>query len=232
MQLTERMKEERFSLLKKLKALQKVLLCTTIAVLVFFIAPWSTADILSHVMTSWIAFSFSMLSLDWLVFYHTPARQIRKQAQVEDGARYIIFTIVLVSTLASLLAVGLLLVQKDDPSRILHIAVAVPCMLFSWLLVHTIFAARYAHLYYGDHKEKAELPARGLDFPDEQSTPNDNPDFIDFAYFSFVLGMTFQVSDVQITSRRLRRLVLMHSLISFGYNTVLVALTINTLASK
>lgn len=226
------MNEERLHGLKKLKALPKILLCLAMAVSVFFIIPGDTVDTLSHVMISWIAFSLSMLILDWIVFYSTSSAQIRKQARVEDGSRYIIFTIVLISTLASLLAVGSLLIKEDDTHRFLHISVAVPCMLLSWLLVHTIFAVRYAHLYYGDHKEKENAPARGLDFPDEQSTKNDNPDFIDFAYFSFVLGMTFQVSDVQITSKRLRRLVLMHSLISFGYNTVLVALTINTLASK
>ncbi|CAN5817059.1 DUF1345 domain-containing protein [soil metagenome] len=226
------MKEEQLSGLKKLKALQKMLLCLAIALVVFFIIPGSAVDTLSHVMISWIAFSLTILTIDWLVFIKTDPTQIRKQAKVEDGARYIIFMIVLISTLASLLAVSSLLIKDNDTHRILHISVAVPCMLFSWLLVHTIFAVRYAHLYYGDHKQKENAPARGLDFPDEQSTPNDNPDFIDFAYFSFVLGMTFQVSDVQITSKRLRRLVLMHSLISFGYNTVLVALTINTLASK
>ena len=224
------MKEERFFRLKKLKALQKVLLCAAIAVLVFFITPWGTADILSHVMISWIAFSFTMLTIDWLVFYNTPAKQIRKQAQVEDGARYIIFTTVLVSTLASLLAVSLLLIEKDDPSRILHLAVAVPAMLFSWLLVHTIFTVRYTHLYYGDHKENKNTPARGLDFPDEQSTPNDNPDFIDFAYFAFVVGMTFQVSDVQINSRIIRRTALAHGLLAFALNTFVVALTINLIA--
>jgi uncharacterized membrane protein len=80
----------------------------------------------------------------------------------------------------------------------------------------------------------------GLSFPEsaskndgdnpESNALDDEPDFIDFAYFSFVLGMTFQVSDVQVTSRRLRRLVLAHSLLSFVYNTILLALTINTLA--
>jgi len=224
------MKAERFSWIKKLKALHKVGLCLAIALLVFFIIPGGTVDPLSHVMIGWLIFSLVILTIDWLVFYTTSSKQIRKQAQVEDGSRFIIFTIVLVATLASLLAVGSLLVQEKDAHRFLHIAVAVPSMLFSWLLVHTIFTVRYAHLYYGDHKEKENAPARGLDFPDEESTPNDNPDFIDFAYFSFIIGMTFQVSDVQVTSRRLRRLVLMHSLIAFGYNTVLVALTINTLA--
>ena len=148
------MKAERFLWIKKLKALHKVGLCLAIALLVFFIIPRSAVDPLSHVMISWLIFSLVILTIDWLVFYTTPSKQIRKQAQVEDGSRFIIFTIILVATLASLLAVGSLLIQEKDPHKLLHIAVAVPSMLFSWSLVHTIFTVRYAHLYYGDHKEK------------------------------------------------------------------------------
>jgi len=210
------MKEEQLLGLKKLKALQKILLSMAIAALVYFEVTNDAVDCLSHVMISWIAFSLTILAIDWIVFYTTSYKQIRKQAQVEDGARYIIFMVVLISTIASLLAVGSLLIQEDDANRVLHIAVAVPSMLCSWLLVHTIFTVRYAHLYYGDHKEKENMPARGLSFPDEESTPNDNPDFIDFAYFSFIIGMTFQVSDVQVILKRLRRLVLNQSFISFG----------------
>jgi uncharacterized membrane protein len=85
---------------------------------------------------------------------------------------------------------------------------------------------RYAHLFYGDHHNKdADKIGSGLEFPGDEK-----PDFIDFAYFSFVLGMTFQVSDVEISSRKIRRLSLLHSLIAFIFNTVIVALTINALA--
>ena len=97
-------------------------------------------------------------------------------------------------------------------------------MFMSWGLVHTTFSIRYAHLYYGNSSSK-DVKGHGLDFPGDV-----DPDFIDFAYFSFVIGMTFQVSDVEISSRRIRRLTLVHSLISFIFNTVIVALTINALA--
>jgi len=92
----------------------------------------------------------------------------------------------------------------------------------SWFLVHTTFSMRYAHLFYGDNENGK---GSGLGFPG-----NGSPDFVDFAYFSFVLGMTFQVSDVEISSRQIRRLSLLHSLIAFIFNTVIVALTINALA--
>jgi uncharacterized membrane protein len=98
-------------------------------------------------------------------------------------------------------------------------------MVFSWFLIHTIFTLRYAHIYYGDHPSTPEKYHGGLSFPDDAT-----PEYIDFAYFSFVLGMTFQVSDVDITSKRFRKLALWHSLLSFGFNTIMIALTINVIA--
>jgi uncharacterized membrane protein len=80
-------------------------------------------------------------------------------------------------------------------------------------------------MYYAEHRLMPGTNAGGLDFPGEAK-----PDFVDFAYFSFVLGMTFQVSDVSISSKKIRRMVLWHSLISFGYNAVIIALTINVIA--
>jgi uncharacterized membrane protein len=98
-------------------------------------------------------------------------------------------------------------------------------MLFSWILIHTIFTLRYAHIYYGDDENKPDIHAGGLIFPG-----GNRPEYMDFAYFSFVLGMTFQVSDVQITTARLRKLALVHGLLSFGFNTIMIALTINLVA--
>jgi uncharacterized membrane protein len=98
-------------------------------------------------------------------------------------------------------------------------------MVLSWMILHTIFTVRYAHLYYSNHKSEEGRFSGGLDFPSE-----DEPDFIDFAYFSFTLGMTFQVSDVAISSRKIRRIVLLHSLLSFGFNATIVAMSVNIIA--
>jgi uncharacterized membrane protein len=102
---------------------------------------------------------------------------------------------------------------------------ALPAMLFSWAIIHTTFGFHYANRYYDDAEGDPKIHAGGLDFPNEK-----NPDYLDFAYFSFVIGMTFQVSDVTITSRKIRRLALLHGLISFALNTFVVALTINLIA--
>lgn len=107
------------------------------------------------------------------------------------------------------------------------VGLAALTVVSSWLLVHTVLALHYAHVSYHVAEEaRGKPPDAGLIFP---ATPQ--PDFLDFAYFSFVIGMTFQVSDVQITSRRLRRIVLLHGLLSFWFNTVIFALSINLASS-
>lgn len=175
---------------------------------------------LTHIMLGWDFFCIVLISLHWYMFFNTSASETHLKARMQDESREEIFAIVLVSTFAGLLAVVLLLINKDIEA--LDLITAIAGMFLSWFLVHTTFSMRYAHLYYGDSDADK---GKGLDFPGE-----DEPDFIDFAYFSFVLGMTFQVSDVEISSRQLRRLSLLHSLIAFVFNTVIVALTINALA--
>ena len=97
-----------------------------------------------------------------------------------------------------------------------------PERLLTCLLLHTTFAIRYAHFYHDHNHLNTGSNVGGIDFPIKEP-----PDYIDFAHFYFVIGITFQVSDVEISSRLIRRFVLRHSLISFAYNTFIVALTIN-----
>jgi uncharacterized membrane protein len=97
-------------------------------------------------------------------------------------------------------------------------------LFVSWLMTHTTFAFRYAHEYYQIDPGAAGI-AGGLEFPGEK-----RPDYLDFMYFSLVLGMTFQVSDVQITARKFRRLAAVHGLLSFLFNTIILALTVNLAA--
>ena len=102
-----------------------------------------------------------------------------------------------------------------------HILVSVLAVICSWFLVHTVFIFRYAHIYYGS----GDKPVGGLDFPGD-----DEPDYLDFAYFSFIIGMTSQVSDVDITSSVMRRLALLHGILSFFFNAVIIALSINIIS--
>ncbi|HEY5462037.1 MAG TPA: DUF1345 domain-containing protein [Hanamia sp.] len=220
-------KSKSIPLFERINSLQKLLICFVIAVIVYFIADIRNIGPLSHVMIGWDTFSICMIVMSWITFSIVNSKQIRKQSKVQDSSRSFIFIIVLISTLASFLAVLLLIISKkaghNDTTMSLIIAIA--GMLFSWFLIHTIFTLRYAHIYYGDHETNPNTHAGGLEFPGDSK-----PEYFDFAYFSFVLGMTFQVSDVQITSKRLRYLAMLHGLLSFGFNTIMIALTINLIA--
>ena len=210
---------------EKLHAIHKIIICLILAIGAYLLADIKNINSLTRVMIGWNTFSLCMIIMTWITFKITTPTEIRKQSGVQDSSRVVIFIIILISTFASFLAVFILLISKDKATEILDIPIAVSGMAFSWFLVHTIFAMRYAHIFYGDHKTKPDVPAGGLNFPDDE-----RPGYLDFAYFSFVLGMTFQVSDVQVTSKRLRKLALLHGVLSFAFNTVIVALTINVIA--
>ena len=108
--------------------------------------------------------------------------------------------------------------------RNLHVILVAITLFVSWLMTHTSFAFRYAHEFYETDPSGTDI-TRGLEFPGEK-----RPDYLDFMYFSLVLGMTFQVSDVQITARKFRRLAAVHGLLSFLFNTIILALTVNIAA--
>lgn len=181
-------------------------------------------------IAGWNAFAFVILGLDWLTILTTPQRKIRERAQQQDLSRLLIFIFVVITSSAALFAVGFLVSVKKSPTGghfIIHLMLTLLTVIFSWSLVHTVYGLRYAHAFYGDSDEPGTTPhAGGLIFPG-----NRPPDYFDFAYFSFVVGMTCQVSDVQITSRRMRLIALAHSILSFGFNTIILALVINIAVS-
>jgi uncharacterized membrane protein len=147
---------------------------------------------------------------------HAPRQ--RAVTQEDEGAAAILILTV-AAAVASLGAIfaELALIQPGDPTYGYHVALAVSTVLLSWAFTHTIFALHYAYDFYGEGQR-----ACGLKFPDD-----DKPDYWDFIYFSFVIGMTFQVSDVQITNKGIRRLVTAHGFVSFLFNTTVIALTVN-----
>jgi len=182
---------------------------------------------MTRVMIGWDVFSICMIIISGVIFSTMRPRQIRVLAKQEDAGRVVVFFIVLVAILGSLMGVLLLLQNKEawKLSKGVETFIYISGVICSWLLLHTMFAYRYALLYYGDHPLDPDLHTVGLQIPNELW-----PDYLDFAYFAFVIGMTFQVSDIEISSRRIRRVALIHGMISFLFNTVIVALTINVLA--
>ncbi|TDO24795.1 DUF1345 domain-containing protein [Pedobacter duraquae] len=179
-------------------------------------------------MIVWVAYALSQILLSWITVLAVHPIEMQQQAKLQDSSRTLIFLVVLGAALASLFVVLLLLKSTKELSGWdlrFHILMSIASVMCSWIMVHTLFVFRYAHLYYGDPEKKGHKFAEGLQFPEEKE-----PDYLDFCYFSFVIGMTFQVSDVEISSRRIRRLALMHSMIAFGFNTVIVALSINIIS--
>jgi uncharacterized membrane protein len=178
-------------------------------------------------MSAWIGFSLVNLIFFWIIMFTAHPREIVRIARKQDFSRILIFLVILLASIVSLVAIVLLLQESPKPGvsgYFHHIVLTIAAVTCSWFLIHTIFTFRYAHLYYTCKAEEAiDKECRGgLEFPNDKA-----PDYLDFAYFSFGLGMTFQVSDVQVTSGIIRRLTLLHSLIAFIFNTTFVALIIN-----
>ncbi len=181
-------------------------------------------------LISWIAFALAVIIMDWVIILMAHPREIRKIARLQDSSRTFIFLFVIAASVISLAAILLLLKSSKVQGHgdiTGHILLAMASVIVSWWLVHTLFTMRYAHLYYDtDTDDGKTKPYGGLQFPDENE-----PDYLDFVYFSFVIGMTFQVSDVEIADRDIRRLAWIHGLISFAFNTAIVALSINIISS-
>lgn len=151
----------------------------------------------------------------------TPAH-MRRQAQAQDTGRWGVLWSGVVLTMVVLAALNSEL-HAAKGGGALELGVGALSVVLSWLFLNTMFAVHYAHGFYGDLGEQHA----GLEFPD---TPQ--PDYWDFAYFAIVIGMTFQVSDVQITSRYLRRVALLHSVIAFFFNVFIIAITVNIVAAQ
>jgi uncharacterized membrane protein len=214
------------SIILHMHPLQRILLSLVMGLIVFLLIRNRQLDVLFIASIIWVTFSISFIITSWIIFFKLPVSEIVKKANREDGSRLFVLVSILVSSFASLFAVMFLMFSKDQlpGQEIIKALVAVLGMMMSWVLVHTIFTFHYAHLYYFEGADDTPGEA-ALDFPGKTT-----PDYIDFAYFSFVIGMTFQVSDVEINSHTIRRTVLAHSLLSFALNTFVVALTINLIA--
>jgi len=187
-----------------------------------------------HVLTNWKLATRFLVAWDaWaalylILIYHMMAGsdidRIRLRAKQEDEGQLMILALIAGAALASLAAIVAELgfgsggrgARQSD-----QLLLAIVTILLSWGLIHTIFALHYAHEFY------EEDGGRGLLFPGG----DEHPDYWDFVYFSFVVGMTSQVSDVGVTSKEMRRTVTAHGIVSFMFNAALVALTVNIAAS-
>jgi len=179
----------------------------------------------------WDAGVFGLIAAIMVMVVRSNTDHMKLRAARQDLGRFVILSVIVAGALFSV--IGLVVVQKalknaSGDAAILPLATIVGTIVLSWFLLHIVFSLHYAHGYYGPaaDEDDADGLVGGLDFPSK-----DKPDYWDFMYFSFVVGMTCQVSDVQISGRMLRRLALFHGVVSFFFNTIILALTINILAS-
>ena len=148
--------------------------------------------------------------------------QMKANAAAQDEGEFAILFLTVVAGMASVVAIFAELATLEHSARHYEIyaALAIGTVVLSWTLIHTIFALRYAHEFYGEGRHR-----NGLRFPGEEQ-----PDYWDFIYFAFVIGMTFQVSDVAVVHKSVRRHVVAHGVLSFFFATAFIAMSVNIAA--
>jgi uncharacterized membrane protein len=179
-------------------------------------ASWSVAalgatDVAALIFVAWV----------WISIAGADAGETGRRARAEDASRAAAEGVLLGAGAASLIAVGFTLAQASHtqaPDRGMLTTLALASVALAWSAVHTVYALRYARLYYTP-------PDGGIDFK------GDRPNYLDFAYLALTIGMTFQVSDTDLLGNRVRRLALHHALTSYVFGTVIVAITVSSVAS-
>lgn len=191
-----------------------------IGIIAFFLLP-DSLRLVTRLLIAWDIFVAFYVALAYVTMFRSDHSHIRRNAILQDDGRFLILLLTAFGAFASIAAIVL---ELGAPNRgPYQLALAVVTIALSWTGVHTTFALHYAHDYYRGAKPG------GLQFP--SGDKNDHVDYWDFVYFSFVIGMTAQVSDVGITDRIIRRTATVHGIISFVFNTALVALMVNIAAS-
>jgi uncharacterized membrane protein len=172
-------------------------------------------------LSSFDAGVLTFLCFDFLIIFGSDAIETRRRAGSDDPGRTLIWVIVLLGSIVGLFAAAFVLrrahtLAPENPG--VAYALSLAAVVGSWLLTNASFTLRYAHLYFRDDGSGEG----GLLFPGDEI-----PDAWDFAYFAFTIGMCFQVSDVVITSKPVRRTALMHSMLAFAYNTIILGMALN-----
>jgi uncharacterized membrane protein len=214
-------------LFKRLDAKPRLIISVAGSLIIYVFTPgW--LQLATRIIIAWNGGVICFLALVWMMMNRATPEKMRLCAQSQDESRWIILFAVVTAACTSLLAIIFMLNGSKntlDRVLILHITLALFTIVASWLLIHTMFALHYAHLYYLNSDRLDLNQIAPLEFPTEKL-----PDYGDFLYFSFGIGMTSQVADVQITSRLLRRLALVHQMLTFFFNTLILALGVNILA--
>ena len=211
----------RWKLVRIMRVRWRLFLATILGVIVFVLLPSDWRPI-NRILTGWDVGVAVYLLLAIELAMNTDTNHIRHRCHLYDEGRVAIPVLTVFAALASIGAIFLQLSSAPVHHRFLNLEFAMGTILLSWSFIQVMFAFHYAHEFYAEHRGEAG----GLGFPGEEP-----PDYWDFLYFAFVIGMTSQVSDVTVRSRPMRRTVMAHGLLSFVFNVTLLALAINLAAS-
>ena len=212
-------------LLRIVRARPRLFISLAIGIAVFIALLLTDWRMASRLVVAWDVFAGLYLVLAFQMMATADVRHMQRRARLQDEGQTVILALTATAAFASLAAIVALLSTAGGSSsrRPGDLFLAILTIMVSWAFTHTMFALHYAHEYYDENDHRGG----GLVFPGAQT----DPDYWDFMYFSFTIGMCAQVSDVTISCRPIRRTALGHSVISFIFNVALLALTINIVAS-
>ena len=212
-------------MLRHMVAQPRLMVAMILSIALWFFLPQNLRPS-TRLLLSWDAGSGLYLILAGLMMLWSNTHKMRARAALQDEGKMMILLLTITTAIASLAGIVAELATAKEHvgnTQWLHVALAGVTVILSWTFMQTMFALHYAHEYYS-HKGKS---SGGLDFPGEDR----HPDYWDFVYFSFIIGTAAQTADVNITSPAIRRLVTLHCLVVFFFNTTILALTVNIGAS-
>ncbi|HEY1473536.1 MAG TPA: DUF1345 domain-containing protein [Pseudolabrys sp.] len=203
----------------------RLLIAAVVSIAVIVIAP-SDLRLPTRLLAGWNIGIVCYLVMTHWVIWRCDIAHLRKRASEQDEGAFVILLLSMAGALASLVALVFEIggaKQAPHEHVAIHVLLAMATILLSWAFMHTIFSLHYAHEYYGEGRDKK---IGGLNFPGDGE-----PDYWDFLYFSLVIGMTSQVSDVTISSKVIRRMAALHGVLSFFFNLTILALTVNMISN-
>ena len=221
---------QRHKVLRHFVARPRLVLCGLLGLGALAVMPgdWQLS---TRLLIAWNAGIWTYLAAAGIMMFRSTEHNIRRRAVVTDESRFIVLTLTCVAAIASIAAIVAQLAATKDTHgllRALHVGLAAATIVSAWAFIHVVFAQHYAHEYFIERASEQALPEEfrgGLQFPG-----GCNPDYSDFLYFAFVIGVAGQTADVAVCSRPMRRVTLAHCVLSFFFNTTVLALTINIAA--
>jgi len=214
------------SLLRHVRAQIRFFIALAVGIAVALVAP--IEDWVPRILAGWNAGGLVYLVLVGIKMWRAEVEGIKREADIERESRIAVLFFVISGSVVTLLALVAqlgALKSEHGMERNISALLSFVTILLSWLLIHTVFAVYYAHEFHSEVKGGSRGRGGGLRFPDDST-----PDYLDFLYFSFVVGTTAQTSDVDVTSRAMRRVVMLHGILSFFFNTAVIALMVNLAA--